>query len=483
MGKTKLLINNIFVYGLGGIVNKIIPFVMIPIITRIMPSTDYFGISDISNTIISFGDAFALLGMYDGLFRIYFEKEDEKYRKAACSTTLIFVVFTSCIVFLLMILFRGKIANIFFKNYEYDYIVMICATAVLVSTTNRIVSAPTRMQNKKKTYLIINTLSPIISYLFAIILLMLGYYTTALSLAAVVSGVIIEILYFLLNRKWFAIKLFDVIILKQLLVVALPLVPNFLIYWVFNSSDKIMITHFLGLGEEGIYSIGSKLGMCSQLIYMAFASGWSYFVFSTMKDDNQIEYNSKLFEIFSVVSMVATMAACAFSREFFRILFPGEYLLGYIIAPYLFLCPLIQMLFQIAASQFTIIKRTWYNMGILFGGAALNVVLNYMLIPLIGIEGAALATVSGYMFSLVVCIWILVRKRLFYISKNTVIGILMLCVFFAVWRVVASDSTVLSIFLALLFWTIMYILYRTEIRLIILKLRLRKNELKKIERE
>ena len=45
MSKLKLFIENFLVYGLGGIISKIIPFVMIPIITRLMPSTDYFGIS------------------------------------------------------------------------------------------------------------------------------------------------------------------------------------------------------------------------------------------------------------------------------------------------------------------------------------------------------------------------------------------------------------------------------------------------------
>ena len=48
MNKLKLFVENFLVYGLGGIISKLIPLIMIPIVTRIMPSTDYFGISDLS---------------------------------------------------------------------------------------------------------------------------------------------------------------------------------------------------------------------------------------------------------------------------------------------------------------------------------------------------------------------------------------------------------------------------------------------------
>ena len=62
MSKIKLFIDNFLIYGLGSIISNIIPFVMIPIITRLMPSTDYFGISDLSNTVVQFGSAFAIMG-------------------------------------------------------------------------------------------------------------------------------------------------------------------------------------------------------------------------------------------------------------------------------------------------------------------------------------------------------------------------------------------------------------------------------------
>lgn len=61
MGKSKLFIENFLVYGLGGIVSRIIPLVMVPIITRLMPNTEYFGLSDLSVTVTSFASALAII--------------------------------------------------------------------------------------------------------------------------------------------------------------------------------------------------------------------------------------------------------------------------------------------------------------------------------------------------------------------------------------------------------------------------------------
>ena len=70
-----------------------------------------------------------------------------------------------------------------------------------------------------------------------------------------------------------------------------------------------------------------------------------------------------------VVVIIQTGFICIVSKTLYKILFPGEYLTGFIVAPYLFLCPLLLMLFQVAASQFTVIKKTWYNTIVLFFGA------------------------------------------------------------------------------------------------------------------
>lgn len=464
MNKFKLFIENFLVYGLGGIISKLIPLIMVPIVTRLMPNTEYYGISDLSNTVVQFGSAIAVIGMYDAMYRMFFEKEDEEYKKNICSTALLFTMITSLIVFTIMLIARKFIAQYFFGNSKYAYVVYLSAMAVLVSATNSIISAPTRMQNKRKIFLVTNTVSPLLSYSISIPMLLAGHYVIALPLAAVVSGVTMEITFGILNHGWFNFIRFDKKLLRQLLIIAIPLFPNFLIYWLFNSCDKVMITNILGIGAAGIYSVGSKLGHCSQLIYTAFAGGWQYFAFSTMKDDNQVKSNSMIFEYLGVISFVATAFICAWSYLIFNVLFTEKYLTGYVVAPYLFLAPLLQMLFQVACNQFLVIKKTWPNMLILSSGVVINILINYFLIPVLGIEGAAIATLLGYVVSDVICVAVLCKMKLIVINFKFVLATIIMMIYIVAWRFMFSNKILIGTISAIVVSIIMIFLYREDLK-------------------
>ena len=481
MSKLKLFINNFLIYGLGGIISKIIPLIMVPIITRIMPGTEYFGISDMSNTLISIGSALSVMGMYDAMYRVFFEKDDELFKKRVCSTALTFTMFTSLIIFLVMLIFQKPLAILFFKDKKLGYLISMSAIATLVGATNNIVSAPIRMQNKRAIYLICNTVSPIISYGISIPLLLNGYYIIALPLAGIISGVTMEIAFMLMNRNWFVLNLFDKKILKQLLIIGVPLLPNFLIYWVFNSSDRLMITNLIGVDASGVYAVGAKLGNASQLIYLAFTGGWQYFAFSTMHEKDQVKSNSMIFEYLGAVSFVVSAFVCAFSFVIYKILFPEQYLAGYIIAPYLFLAPLLQMLFQVACNQFIVVKKTWPNMLILSGGAVANVLLNLILIPIIGIEGASIATVMGYILADIICVIVLCKMKLMVVSKRFLLLTLMTLAFFLLWRLLFADNFIVGFLMATLFAAAVLFLYRNDIKTLFKKKDSDENEEQKAE--
>lgn len=471
MNKVKLFLENFLVYGLGGIISKLVPLIMVPIVTRLMPDSSFFGISDMSNTVVSFGSALAIMGMYDAMYRMFFEKDDQEYKKDICSTAVIFTIFTSFIIFIIMLLLKNIISEKFFGNQQYSYLVYITAIATLVGATNSIVTAPTRMQNKRKTYLLMNTITPVISYSISIPLLLQGYYILALPVAGVVASLLSEIIFYLLNHKWFSFRRFNTKYLKQMLAIAVPLLPNFLIYWIFNFSDRLMITNFLGTGATGIYSVGSKLGSASQLIYTAFAGGWQFFAFSTMKENNQVKTNSKIFEYLGIISFGCTMFVFALCEPIYKILFTGVYVSGFAISSYLFLAPLLQMLFQVACNQFLIIKKTWPNLFILSAGATVNIVLNIVLIPRIGIEGAAIATLVGYIVSDIVVVIVLTRMKLMTISKPFLFAVLLMLIYILIWRFVLKQYILVSLFVAVVCVSVYIFLYKEDLKVLFLQLK------------
>lgn len=466
MNKFKLFIENFLVYGLGSVISKVIPLIMLPIITRLMPDPAFYGLFDLSNTITSFGTAIAILGMYDAMFRYFFEKDDEEYRKDICSTAFIFTLGTSIAIFLLMILFEKEIAVWVFADEQYGLLVYLTAIATLLGATNGIISAPTRMQNKRKVFLVTNTLSPIIGYTVSIPLLLAGHYLVALPLAGIVSSFLLEGAFAYMNRHFFSFNRFHGEYLRNMLKLAVPLAPTFLVYWVFNSADRLMISNMLGVQANGIYSIGSKLGLASQFIYQAFAGGWQYFAFSTMKEENQVESNSKVFEYLGIVSFISCMFICAISKEFYELVFTGEYVAGYIVSPYLFLAPLLLMLYQVIANQFLVVKKTWPGTVVLTLGALSNVVFNYLLIPILGVEGAGIATLCGYVLTVFLASAVLIKMHLLIISKKFLVSVGIMVLYFIIWRWCFINELGMSLISAVFLSVILLVLYRHEFRLL-----------------
>lgn len=160
---------------------------------------------------------------------------------------------------------------------------------------------------------------------------------------------------------------------------------------------------------------------------------------------------------------MCTTFVFAMSKVIYGLLFTGEYVQGYIIAPYLFLAPLLQMLFQVACNQFLVVKRTWPNLFILSVGAFLNIVLNLWLIPVIGIEGAAVATLVGYMVSDIICVVVLTRMKLMCMERRFVISVIIMVIFIIVWRFILIESFILSLGLAIISCILMISSYMKDI--------------------
>lgn len=456
----KLFLENFLVYGLGGMISKFIPLVMLPVITRLYPSSEYIGLNDLSTTFISLASALAVCGMYDAMFRLFFDKEGIEGQKAVCSTALIFVAASSIFLTVLCLTFRDFVADFYFGGEKYEYLVVITVLGFLLTSTNQIISAPTRIQNKRKVFLVTNTISPLISYSVAIPLILEGYYIISMPLATIISGLTIGISFSILNKKYFQLNMFNKQILKDLMKIGIPLLPNFIVYWIYNSADKVMITQLIGTSYTGIYSVASRIGHISNLIYIAFSGGWLYFAYSTMNNEDQVQLKSDLFEYLGAISFACTVLVMGFSKIGFRILFTNEYIQGYITVPYLFLSPLLLMLYQVIANQFTIVKKTYLNLLALSIGAILNLALNYLLINAIGIEGASIATVSGYIVSISVCILLLRRQNLIHINKNVYINIAIIAAFYLVWRLTLCELVIPSAVMALIATLVYLYIYK-----------------------
>lgn len=481
--RTKLFLENFLVYGLGSILAKIAPLIMLPIVTRLMPDTFFYGLSDLSNIAVTFGSAIAIMGMYDAMFRMFFERDEFEYKKEVCSSALSYVLFSGIIICIVLFIFKSYFSVLLFGDEKYANLLNFTSFSILVSALSSIVVAPTRMENRRKIFVVTSTISPIIGYSVSIPMLLNGNYLYALPTAALVTSAVMLVFFYGLNRRWFVFNKTKFPLIKEMLKIGAPLMLGVIIYWIFTSCDRLMISKILGNSYVGIYGIGARVASVSQIVQVAFAGGLQYFAFKTMKDSDQVEMTSKIFEYLAVISFSIFALVLPFTHLIFALFLTGDYVNGYLVFPYLFLSPLLLMLYQSIIIQYVIIKKTWPPTIILSVGAISNIILNYLLINFNGVEGAAIATMLGYVISLITASICLTRMRLVIVTKRLKMISVILAIFMIIWRLTSP----ISIFPAILFSGILsivyFFLYKRDINILLKKLKIFNKSIKKLRKK
>ncbi len=186
---------------------------------------------------------------------------------------------------------------------------------------------------------------------------------------------------------------------------SLPLAPNSLIRWVTNSSDRYVVGFFLGVSSVGVYSAAYGIG---NLVYL-FVIPLQMILFpqlSTLHDNGEIEevkiYISYSLKFFLLISIPSFIGLTVLSKQILVLLTTTEFAKGSSVIPLIALSAVFAGLFQIIINITLLYKKTKYNFWIQFISALFNIILNFIFIPLIGIMGAAIATLFSYiiMFTL-----------------------------------------------------------------------------------
>jgi len=464
MSRKKLLIENFLIYGVGSTAGKIIPIIFLPIVTRLIPNTSIYGIYDLFKTLGLFSIAFIGLGINNAMFRFNFEKEsDDEYILKVCSTSLIIVLFSGLIFLLFILLFSSLLSPVLFNTNNDVMLVNILGIYVLFNVVSNIIVKPFQILNQRKKVVLLSWLTPLITYSASILMIKVWSPLPALIFGITIAPILTSLIGYSYNKHFFKLSQIDFKLIVPLLKFGLPLVPIFLIYGVFHSMDRIMISKFLGAGYLGLYAIGAKLGLISSLISTAFMKGYQHFLFSTMHYEDRVEKNSMIVDFFVVVIFLAFVIINPLIKPLFSIIFAKEYLEGYVVASYLFLGPLFMTIYQLSASQNQIDKKSYIITLLLLPGLIINIILNWFLIPVLGIEGAAIGTLSGYFLSMVMSLLITSKRKLIIVDKKTILTLSILSVFIAI-NYFIKDSVISQTILSLIGCGLLAVIYNSEIK-------------------
>ena len=175
----------------------------------------------------------------------------------------------------------------------------------------------------------------------------------------------------------------------------LPRVPYALLHQTMGMSDRFFLRMFLPLSEVGVYSIGNTAATLVKFYSVSFTRAWSPFAFDTMRrDDAPVLFGRMATYAFGVLVWV-TLAVATFAGPVVRLLTPQPYHHASEVVPILALGIALQSLSIVLATSLNIAKRTRAFPVTTLLAAVVTVAGHLLLIPSLGLRGAAFAVAGG----------------------------------------------------------------------------------------
>ena len=177
----------------------------------------------------------------------------------------------------------------------------------------------------------------------------------------------------------------------------LPLIPHYLSTVILASSDRIMIEKIESLTEAGLYSVAYSFSSLCLIVFSAINSAYTPYCMSALKNKNY-EGIAKSTHIIIFLSVLFSLLMIYLAPEGILIIAGDNYLDVINIVPVLIVGIYFSSFYFIFSNVEFIHEKTKLILPITLVGAALNIGLNFWLIPIFGYSAAAYTTLACYLF-------------------------------------------------------------------------------------
>ena len=400
------------IYLLGSmILSGASAFLLIPVLVRHLSPEEY-GIIMVVSVITTFVMISSTLGMNSSIANEYhrFGPKSKVFREHL-GTIFLFTCFVSVAIAIVVLLLRPifELASPSLPFYPY----IIGATAIgssaavvlMITSTYRIQGRPIRYVS---VALIQFFLSVSAVFIF-VVHLDLG--AEGKVVGDVIAGFILFLIAAILISRESVVRI-KIYNLRIALSFGIPLMPHVYFAWVLMSADRLIIGKMMDLESVGIYSLGYQFGMVMFLTLNSIDSGWIPVFYETANKNDELNRNflARATEFyFSCVSSGAILMALMAS-----LLFPfiavKEFESAITVIPLVILGFSFLGFYYMGLKHLLFKRKTGLISLLTIISGLLNIMLNVLLIPITGIQGAAIATAASYLFQSVV-VWFFAQRN------------------------------------------------------------------------
>lgn len=392
----KLIARNSMIYTGSALMAQAISMLLVPVFTRNM-SQDDFGLYSLMISVQALLAIFSTAGIVSGLSRFYNEFDDKNLVK---NTALIFVIVLGALLTTGSYFCGDAIYRLMFGVSEtgrIQLLVVMASTAMLSITS--VYGTYFNMQDKAFLNSTINIARSVLLLGFSVALIVvmqlgvLGALIAQLCAYGIVAAVLM-----LLDWKNLQPEISGEM-LKPMLKYSLGLIPGQISGWVYTLIDRYFIKFMLGLAPVAVYSMGFRLGMLMEPVFLyPFKSVFTAFKYREYKSHDAQAKIRTFFTYYVAIGWFVTLGVSTFARAAILLLSTADYIEAAYVVPLVGFSYFVYGLGEFYSMGIHISNKSGLESIILFCAAILSVVLNFLLIPLFGIYGAALTTVASYMF-------------------------------------------------------------------------------------
>jgi len=391
LNQYKSLVRNSFLFAIGSIGSKAISFFMLPLYTRLLSTSDY-GQLDVLQTTISLLFPLITFQAVEAVFRYAVDMREKNY-----ASTILINGFFLCLVGMLIsfILFP-----IFTRFEPFSSYTSLFYSIMVLMMLDGIMKQFVRGLEKIKTFVAADlgyTASFVFFNIVFLVYLKMGLrgYFLSMVLGHLVSIVII--LLFGGIFKYLNFKSFDKSLLKTMLVYSIPLIPNGLMWWVMNVSDRYMLTFFLGFGATGIYSVSYKFPSLITLVNGIFFMAWQLSAMQEYGKKGYEDFYKNIFGVLASLLFVVTGLILLVLKPLMNVFVSEAFYEAWKYVPLLLVGTIFQAFSSFFGTNYTASKKTKGAFSTSVYGAVVNIGINIILIPMWGIQAAAFSTMLAYL--------------------------------------------------------------------------------------
>ena len=273
------------IYGIGGLVSRVIAVLLLPLYTRYLHPTDYGQIE----TLLALTTVMGLIlraGITSAFFRFYFDETDDAGRRRVLRTSFWFTMGGATLGLALLLLFAEPVSSLLFGTSDAADLVRAAGVALWATVNYEQLTALFRVEERSVAYVCASLANIFLTIGLTLLLVVVLEEGPLGVIVGNFSGTLIVYLSLLGYRREQLGLEFDRGLLREMNRFGIPLVPTALFLWMTNFSDRFFLVWLADVAEAGIYSVGVRIASAMVLLLTAFRTAWPAFAYS-IRDERE----------------------------------------------------------------------------------------------------------------------------------------------------------------------------------------------------